>query len=214
MSIQDGKTSVGIKNLKYWLMTTEEDYETAPTYDSKPTDIADVININMQPSGGISQLEASDRISEIVSYKGMVTLSINSQEMPLKVRAALLGNEYDEETGVLTDKITDAPPYFALGFDATDSNGNSKSYVFYKCKASVMTQNFQTLTQSGVNWATPQFTITAIGRRNDGVTYRTCAPGSSAQDTWFKATPYEPSPSTESLSQDTETQSEENVVDA
>ncbi len=192
MSIQDGKTSVGIKNLKYWLMTAEDDYQTAPTYDTKPTDIADVINVNMQPSGGIAQLEASDRVSEIVSYKGMVNLSINSQEMPLKVRAALLGNMYDEETGVLTDKVTDKPPYFALAFDATDSNGNSKSYVFYKCKASAMAQNFQTRTQNGVNWATPQFTIAAISRKNDGVTYRTCAPGSSAQEAWYTAAPYEP----------------------
>lgn len=195
MPIQDGKTSIGIRNLKYWLMTTEETNDTAPQYDATPTDIADVININMQPSGGISQLEASDRVSEIVSYKGMITLSINSQEMSLKVRAALLGNEYDEETGVLTDKITDKPPYFALAFDATDSNGNPKSYVFYKCKASVITQNFQTLTQSGVTWATPQFTVTAISRANDDVTYRTCAPGSSAQASWYTATPYEPSPS-------------------
>ena len=192
MPIQDGKTSIGIKNLKYWLMTTEETASEAPVYDSAPSDIADVININMQPSGGIAQLEASDRVSEIVSYKGMITLSVNTQEMPLEVKAKLLGNAYDSTTGVLTDKITDSPPYFALAFDATDSNGNAKSYVFYKCKASVMTQNFQTKTQGGVNWATPQMTITAISRINDDVTYRTCAPGSAVQTSWYTGTPYEP----------------------
>ena len=192
MPIQDGKTSIGIKNLKYWLMTTEETASEAPVYDSAPSDIADVININMQPSGGIAQLEASDRVSEIVSYKGMITLSVNTQEMPLEVKAKLLGNAYDSTTGVLTDKITDSPPYFALAFDATDSNGNAKFYVFYKCKASVMTQNFQTKTQGGVNWATPQMTITAISRINDDVTYRTCAPGSSVQTSWYTGTPYEP----------------------
>lgn len=74
MPIQDGKTSIGIKNLKYWLMTTEETASAAPVYDSTPSDIADVININMQPSGGIAQLEASDRVSEIVSYKGMLNV--------------------------------------------------------------------------------------------------------------------------------------------
>ena len=192
MPIQDGKTSIGIKNLKYLLMTTEETASEAPVYDSAPSDIADVININMQPSGGIAQLEASDRVSEIVSYKGMITLSVNTQEMPLEVKAKLLGNAYDSTTGVLTDKITDSPPYFALAFDATDSNGNAKSYVFYKCKASVMTQNFQTKTQGGVNWATPQMTITAISRINDDVTYRTCEPGSSVQTSWYTGTPYEP----------------------
>lgn len=193
MPIQDGKTSVGIKNLKYWLMTTEETASAAPVYESTPSDIADVININMQPSGGIAQLEASDRVSEIVSYKGMITLSVNTQEMPLSVKAELLGNAYDSTTGVLTDKVTDSPPYFALAFDATDSNGNAKSYVFYKCKASVMTQNFQTKTQGGVTFATPQMTITAISRINDDVTYRTCAPGSSVQASWYTSTPYEPS---------------------
>ena len=104
---------VGLNDLHFAILTkdTAEDliYET-------PEPIAGAIEATVNPAVDTQELYADDQLWESVSTLGKIEVDVGTADLPLTVRAKLLGNEIVD--GVLIENKMTFPPYIALGLKA------------------------------------------------------------------------------------------------
>lgn len=120
---------IGVDKLHY-AICTDGDTETW----GLPVALKGVISVNVNPNASQETLFADDGPYETAVTTGNIEVEINKAQLSISERAALLGHEYDSNTGILKSKSTDTPPYVAIGFRTLKSNGTYRYVWLYKGK--------------------------------------------------------------------------------
>ena len=129
---------LGVKSLYYAVMN-DEDAETYAT----PVAVEGVSNIDISANSGTSKFYADNTLHENIPYVSDFEITLEMAELDPETKADLLGNTLDA-SGVLTEKTTDNPPYVALGYKITKSNGSDVYVWFYKGKFRVPDESIAT----------------------------------------------------------------------
>ncbi len=153
---------VGLKDLHFALLTTDSKEELA--YE-EPEAIAGAINAIINPEISTQELYADDQLWESVSTLGKINVELETADLPLTVRADLLGNELVD--GVLIEAAADVPPYVALGFRSLKSDGKYRYIWLLKGVAQPIAEDFTTKKDS-VEHKTPKVKFTFMARVHDG----------------------------------------------
>lgn len=125
-------TRIGVDNLVYALMTTEDTRTTAPVYgEVKPA--PGVISVNINPNASQETLFADDGPYDTATTLGKIDVEINKAELTTENKADLLGHQVDSKGGIAYGD-SDVPPWVAIGFRTLKSNGNYRFVWLYKGK--------------------------------------------------------------------------------
>jgi len=154
---------VGLKDLHYALLTTDDD--TGTTY-STPEKIAGAITAKVSPTVNTSTLYADDGPDEVATALGEITVELNVKDLPLEVQAALLGHTLGDD-GVLIKNAGDVAPYVAVGFKSVKSNGRYRYVWLYKGKFKPPEQDYKTK-EDTPEFQTPTISGTFVKRQSDG----------------------------------------------
>lgn len=116
---------IGLNNFRYSILTEAED--GTPSYNGakKP---AKAVSCSVSITNNEAFLYADDAIAESdTSFQsGTVTIGIDDEDTA--TMAALLGHDYDEETGEMVRNATDFAPYVGLGRIITKMVGGVYKY--------------------------------------------------------------------------------------
>ncbi len=177
---------VGLKDLHFAILTA--DTRNNLVYEM-PKPIVGAINATINPEVSTQELYADDQLWESVSTLGKVDVEIETADLPLTIRAEILGNELKK--GVLIEKATDIPPHIALGFRSLKSNGKYRYVWLLKGVSQPVAEDFATKKDS-IEHKTPKVRFTFMARVHDGQWKRTadedCEDFNGGR-TWFRQVP-------------------------
>lgn len=177
---------VGLKDLHFALLIADTKADLA--YEP-PKPMVGAINATINPEVGTQELYADDQLWESVSTLGKIDVEIETADLPLNIRAEILGNEL--RSGVLIEKATDVSPHIALGFRSLKSNGKYRYVWLLKGVAQPVAEDFTTKRDS-VEHKTPKVKFTFMARVHDGEWKHTADEDSeniSGARTWFRQVP-------------------------
>lgn len=120
---------IGLKNLHYARMTTEDTATAAAVYGT-PKRLVGVNSVSIEKETETATLYGDDQAIDTFIRTKQYNVTIELADLPLEDEAALGGHEYTD--GILTVKGTDVPPYVALLFEADTRNGKTRFVVLYK----------------------------------------------------------------------------------
>ena len=177
---------VGLNELHYALLT--EDTQEAISYgEVKP--LSGAINATINPTVNTQELYADDQLWESVSALGKIDVEVETAQLPLNLRAELLGNEL--KNGVLIEKANDSAPHLALGFKSLKSNGSYRYIWLLKGVAQPIAEDYSTK-RDNVEHKTPRLRFTFMSRIHDGQWKHTADEDSeefSGEESWFEQVP-------------------------
>ena len=152
--------AVGLTNLYYAVMDEKKDVPIGISSGgaitglySAPVRLAGAITANFSPSASNDTLFADDGPYEVASTLGAMTLELNVADIAPAHRATLLG-ESSQSGVVVSNSVTNTPPWVACGLSVKKSNGSSRLIWYLKGKFSAPDENNQTKADS-INWNTP-----------------------------------------------------------
>ena len=176
----------GLKDIHFALL--ESDTKVGLSY-GEVEEIPGAINARINPNVNTQELYADDQLWESVSALGKIDVEVETADLPLTIRAKILGNEIKD--GVLIEKATDVPPHLALGFKSLKSNGKYRYVWLLKGVAQPMAEDYSTK-KDNVEHKTPQVKFTFMARVHDGEWKHTADEDSEdfvGADTWFNEVP-------------------------
>lgn len=138
---------IGLENLHYAIMTTEETATSAPVYET-PKRIVGINTMDITPEIEKTTLYGDNQALDTnINFK-KCTIKIDVARLPPEDQAALLGHTYNSTTKVISVSSTDSAPNVAIMFDS-NIDGNKKWYtVFYKGKFGESSKNLKTRGES------------------------------------------------------------------
>ncbi len=179
-------TLVGLQDIYYAKMTNDSIGGTT-TYGT-PKKIGHAISVDINPNVETATLYGDNTAVATRAKLKDISITIESDKIPLEDRAIMLGHSIDSVTGAVTVKGDDKAPYVALMFKAQTSEDTEQFYKFYKGKFSPSQQTIETEGES-INWQTPSMDGTFIARDSDNKIYDMVDSGSSGAATlvsnWF-----------------------------
>lgn len=134
--------SRGCDNLVYALVTedTAENYTTGEVKDL---------------AGVKSVATAREQSSETVYVDNIAGFTVNSAinttrtfevtNIGLDVLAEITGQFYEQASGMIVNKSNAVPPYIAVGYRVSDTDGSNSVVWAYKCKAQTPAENSATI---------------------------------------------------------------------
>jgi phi13 family phage major tail protein len=177
---------VGLNDLHFAILT--EDTKDTLTYE--PTEpMVGAINATISPTVNTQELYADDQLWESVSALGKIDVEVETADLPLDVRAKILGNEIVD--GVLVENKGDIAPHLALGFKSLKSNGKYRYIWLLKGVAQPMAEDYSTK-KDNVEHKTPKIKFTFMPRLHDGEWKHTADEDSvdfTGASTWFDGVP-------------------------
>lgn len=177
---------VGLKDLHFAILTADTKDELI--YE-EPQAMVGAINATINPEVGTQELYADDQLWESVSTLGKIDVEIETADLPLTIRAEILGNELKD--GVLIERAADVSPHIALGFRSLKSNGKYRYVWLLKGVAQPVAEDFATKRDS-VEHKTPKVKFTFMARVHDGQWKHTADEDGedfSGAKTWFRQVP-------------------------
>jgi phi13 family phage major tail protein len=135
-------TRIGCDNLVFAKQLTEETSTTPATYDVVVA-APGVISIGVNPNAAQETLFADDGPMETATALGKIEVEIEKNELPVALRAMLLGHGSDDNGG-LVFAAGDIPPFVAMGFRSLKSNGSYRYSWLYKGKFTDPDEKFET----------------------------------------------------------------------
>lgn len=178
----------GLKDIHFALLETDD--KSGVSYGAIE-EILGAINAKINPNVNTQELYADDQLWESISALGKIEVEIETADLPLKTRAKVLGNKY--ENGVLIESKDDVPPYLALGFKSLRKGGKYRYVWLLKGVAQPMGEDFTTK-KDNVEHKTPVIKFTFMPRTFDGEWKRTAdedAVEFTSATTWFDKVPGE-----------------------
>lgn len=128
----ENKVTYGLKNAHYSKITISED---GSINYSKPVPLPGSTELTLDARGDLTEFYADDMLyysaDNNQGYDGKLTLA----NMPESFAIDILGEEKDEDDGVVTEKADAKGSYFALMFEF-DGDIKKIRHVHYYCKAS------------------------------------------------------------------------------
>ena len=134
--------SRGCDNLVYALVMTDtaEEYTTG--------DVKDLAGVK-------SVATAREQSSETVYVDNIAGFTVNSAinttrtfevtNIGLDVLAEITGQFYEQSSGMIVNKSNAVPPYIAVGYRVSDTDGTNSVVWAYKCKAQTPAENSATI---------------------------------------------------------------------
>lgn len=99
-----------------------------------------------------------------VSSVGDDSIKFSMSAIPFPVLSKILGEDYDEKTGIYTEGNAD-PPYCAVGYVTTDTDGTDYYVWRYKGKFSIPEESHKTK-DKGTDASGQELTYTGINTRH------------------------------------------------
>jgi phi13 family phage major tail protein len=149
---------VGLNDLHFAVLT--EDTKEVLTYGI-PEPMVGAINATINPTVNTQELYADDQLLESISALGKIDVEIETADLPLPIRAKVLGNKIVD--GVLIENKEDIPPHIALGFKSLKSNGKYRYVWLLKGVAQPMAEDYSTK-KDNVEHKTPKIKLTFMPR--------------------------------------------------
>lgn len=118
---------IGISDFHYAILTKDD--KTGVSYLTVKS-VPGLQELNLKPKTDQSVIYGDNQAAETISILSEVDVDISTIDLPLEVRADLLGKTYTG--GVLYTKSTDVSPYVAIGYKTLKSNGKSRWAWLYK----------------------------------------------------------------------------------
>lgn len=180
------KIKIGVKKFYYAAQTAEDTASTAATYGS-PKAIEGLRTVGIEVDQETNTLYADDGPFATDVGAPTIKVSIELAEIPLEDQAALLGHTYDSTNKTLTSKTSDSPPYVAIMFAGTTSDGGNLGVKLFKGKFSEPNDNYQTK-EENIEWQPQTIEGEFVALKNNS-TYKYVqefASGAS-MDTFFSA---------------------------
>ena len=177
---------VWLKDLHFAILT--QDTKEGLTYEV-PEEMVGAINATINPAVNTQELYADAQLWESVSALGKIDVEVETADLPLDVRAKILGNKIVE--GVLVENKGDIAPHLALGFKSLKSNGKYRYIWLLKGVAQPMAEDYSTK-KDNVEHKTPKIKFTFMPRLHDGDWKRTADEDSEnfmGAATWFEKVP-------------------------
>lgn len=183
----------GVKNVHAAFMTSESDAK--PVYDD-PISIPGAKSFSAEANSEnfTENADDIDWYTEDVNNGYNITLDFEDTAEADAFLAEALGQDKDEDTGMVTESSSDEAKTFALmgeftlkGGQPTEAKG--KRFCFYNCKASRPTISGETKAGTTITAATNSVSITSLPREYDGRVKSTAVSTDSCYSTWFDAVP-------------------------
>lgn len=137
------KVKVGVKKFFYAKQTTEDTASSAAVYGT-PIAVPGLRSVGVDVASESATIFGDDAPYDTATALGEITVSLELAELPLSVQADLLGHTYDSTNHTLVSKGDDAPPYVAIMFAGTTSDGGNRGVKLYKGKFSEPSDEYAT----------------------------------------------------------------------
>lgn len=161
------KSTIGLKDIVIAPITQDDADGTKYGTLQK---LAGAMEMTITPENNEADVQsADDGEFDVVYPDPQYTISLQLADIPLKIRAQLLGNKMDDN-GVLVRTSDDQPIYFAMGFRSEKSDHTYRYVWIYKLRADPIGDTFATREGDTVTRQTGTLTCTAIKRTSDKMT--------------------------------------------
>ena len=122
---------IGLKNLHYAVMTTEDTATTPATYGT-PKRLVGIRQVNIAPENQTATLYGDNTALATITATKKRQITLEVADLPLEDEAILLGHTYESDTMIVNGN--DVAPYVAIMFDAETHNGQTQYTTFFKGK--------------------------------------------------------------------------------
>lgn len=127
--------TIGLTNLHYARMTTEDTATTAPVYET-PKRLIGVNSVSISHETDTAKLYGDNQTLATKTKTKESTITLEIADLKPEDRAALLGQSYNSETKVRSVSSDDTAPYVALLYEVNNHHDQKELHVFYKGKFS------------------------------------------------------------------------------
>lgn len=162
---------VGISNLHYAVMSTEDSASGNPVYGTIKKPTTGLINVDITVNSATADLYADNILWEHEANFSNAEMQCSVADLPMDMQADLLGHTYDSTNKTLVKNANDAAPYVAVGFEFAMTKGKKLAVWMMKGKYSPVSMNGQTRgenTEYGTNELTGTFTALKGAGDNTG----------------------------------------------
>ena len=165
---------VGLNKLHYAKLTKDD--STGVTY-STVTRIVGAIEADIEYQTNATTLYADDKAFAVATASGDIKLSLNVEDLPLDIRADLLGHTV--KNGVMEIKGGDEPPYVAVLYESQKRDGSIRYMKLLKGKFQEPNDSAKTKTDTP-EFTTPTIEGTFVNREYDGISVKMADSGIAA----------------------------------
>lgn len=124
------KTNVGLRDVYYALVTQDD---TSAYAAGTPALLAPAMTVSIAPAVNAKTIYADDAPFDVFTSEGETKLDFELTQIPMEIRAIILGKVFDAATGRLFDN-GGTPPDIALSFRSKKSNGKYHYVQYLKGK--------------------------------------------------------------------------------
>lgn len=164
MSKVQAKSTIGLRDLVLAPLTKDD--ATGVVY-GELIQVGGAIEATSTPQNTDPNVQyADDNEYDVIYNDPEAQLSVELAALPASVAAAIGGHTMGED-GVVTEASSDNPPYYAVGFRSTKSNGKDVCIWFFKCRATPGTETWRTKEGNNTTRQTRTAVFTAIKRTYD-----------------------------------------------
>lgn len=151
------KSNVGLRDVYYSLVTQDDESAYAA---ATPAYLAPVMTGTITPASNTKTQYADDGAFDTMSSEGETKLEFELTQIPMQIRAIILGKVFDAASGRIFDN-GGTPPDIALSFRSKKSNGSYHYVQYLKGKFTPPTKELASTTDTPDPKAT-KITYTAI----------------------------------------------------
>ena len=155
------KAKTGVSDFHYALLQSDD--ASGAVY-STPVPIPGLIEATITPNSQSTTLYADNGPYLVDTALGELKVDIDLADVPLDIQAVLLGHTVT--AGVMHSKVTDTPPYVAIGWKGKNSNGHERWVWLLKGQFSELTDGYKTKAEK-VDFQSQKLTYTAVQRVYD-----------------------------------------------
>ncbi|NLV23138.1 MAG: hypothetical protein GXY49_14365 [Syntrophomonadaceae bacterium] len=157
---------VGLRDVIFWKLT--EDNATTLTYAAAAEpETLDAIDVKLTHNNTDPDvLYANDVENDVLYPDTDITMTLEVKDLPLSLRAKLLGYTVDNK-GVVIEEAGVTPPYYAMGFKSERRNGEDRLIWLLKGRAQPPDDTYRTKEGATINRQNETLTMTFIKRTKD-----------------------------------------------
>lgn len=173
---------IGLKNLHYAVMTTEDTATTAAVY-STPKRLVGIRSVSISPENETATLYGDNTALATFSATKNRTITLELADLPLEDEAILLGHTYSN--GKMIVKGNDKPPYVAIMFDADTHDRQTQYRTYFKGKFAEAQEDENTRGES-MEFGPHNLEGAFVARMNDDQVYtKFTTTDTAVADSWY-----------------------------
>lgn len=184
----ENKVVYGLRNAHYAVVT--ENADGTLTYGT-PVALKGSVELTLEPKGEQTDFYADDVLYYTTQSNQGYETTLTLANIPTEFKTDVLGESYDETSGVLTESSDQKPSRIAFLFEF-DGDQKAVRHVLYNCTVSRPSLSSATKTEAAEP-RTNELSLVAAPRTNDGVVKRSTTTNTpdTTYDAWY-STVFEP----------------------